>query len=161
VLACGLSGASGGVHHPIEYSSGTGPLGPAHSRVVSLVVARMVPSGLNATPHHTGAPVWCASAHASGHVPQPGSLVLAGGGEQGPVRAECYPGHPGRNQTSTSAWTHTCIWGMRVSAMCHYGVHVLFFGLRSAGSEISTICRGSSRSAEGCCHLAASRVKIG
>ena len=72
----------------------------SHSRTVwsPLAVASSCPSGLNATA--VTASVWPVSGVpmglAGGRVPQPHRLVVAGGGQQSPVRAERHRRTPRR-----------------------------------------------------------------
>ena len=73
--------------------------GQPHSRTVlsALAVASSRPSGLNATPQHrAGVAGQGAQVLAGGRVPQPHRLVVAGGGQQPPVRAERHRPAPRR-----------------------------------------------------------------
>ena len=72
------------------------PVAGSHSRAVlsSLAVASSRPSGLNATPRPAVVAGQGAQALAGGRVPQPRRLVVAGGGEQPPVRAERHAADP-------------------------------------------------------------------
>ena len=93
----GIGAGPGGCLGIVRFSTSTAQVSPtaAPSCRAPLAVASSRPSGLNATARIESVwPVRMRRQLAGGQVPQPRCLVDAGGGEQGPVRAERHPHDP-------------------------------------------------------------------